>query len=366
MPDRERDLVVVGGGPAGLATAIEARLAGLEVVVLDRRNPPVDAACGEGLMPAGVRRLLGLGVILPEKEVGRIHGIRYRDGGRAAEARFRDGMGLGVRRRTLHQALVDRAAALGADLRWGVSVTSLRDGGVQTDGHGAVSGRWVVAADGRLSGVRRLAGIDVRMPRRRRFGVRRHYRVTPWTEMVEVYWTDAGEAYVTPVGPDTIGIAMLTDCRPADFDGLLDGVPELADRVRGAEIVTRDRGAGPFGQRPRTVISGGVALVGDASGCLDPITGEGLSVAMGQARALVAAVVADDIEAYAGDHARLSRVPRMLTSLLLGVEGRPSARRLVVRVCASCPRLFSWMVDLVGRSGVELPTARASARAGGA
>jgi flavin-dependent dehydrogenase len=322
--------------------------------------PPVDAACGEGLMPAGVRRLLGLGVVLPEDESALFHGIRYRDGAVTAEARFRDGLGIGVRRRTLHEALIERAAELGADLRWRVSATSLTDDGVQTD-HGRISARWVVAADGRLSRMRKLAGIASAAPRRRRFGIRRHYAAAPWTEMVEVHWADHGEAYVTPVGPDTIGVALLTDRRPLDFDEGIGLIPELADRLRGAEIVSRDRGAGPFGQRPRRLISGRLVLVGDASGCLDPITGEGMSVAMGQARALVRAVLADDIEAYLTDHSRLVRVPRLLTGLLLVAERRPLLRRIVVRACASCPRMFSRIVDLVGRSGVELPTTRTAA-----
>ncbi|MGB6361235.1 MAG: FAD-dependent oxidoreductase, partial [Thermoanaerobaculia bacterium] len=65
---RASDVVVVGGGPAGLATAIAARDLGLAVTVLERRQPPIDKACGEGLMPDGVRRLAALGVRLePER-----------------------------------------------------------------------------------------------------------------------------------------------------------------------------------------------------------------------------------------------------------------------------------------------------------
>ena len=59
MTDREAEVLVVGGGPAGLATAIAARLRGLEVDVLDRRSPPIDKPCGEGLMPSGRLKIGG-------------------------------------------------------------------------------------------------------------------------------------------------------------------------------------------------------------------------------------------------------------------------------------------------------------------
>src|SRR5512135_476662 len=100
MPARgpDRDLVVVGGGPIGLATAIEAALAGMVVTVIEPRPSPVDKACGEGLMPAARQGLLRLGV---EPEGMDFHGIRYLAPGASAVARFRRGPGLGVRRTTL-------------------------------------------------------------------------------------------------------------------------------------------------------------------------------------------------------------------------------------------------------------------------
>lgn len=104
------DLLVAGGGPAGLAAAIHATLAGMEAVVVEPRPTPVDKACGEGVMPGGVRALHALGV----DPGGRpLRGIRYLDGTHSAEAAFRDGHGLGVRRTELHAALRARADGLG-------------------------------------------------------------------------------------------------------------------------------------------------------------------------------------------------------------------------------------------------------------
>lgn len=347
------DILIVGGGPAGLATAIEARLAGLEATVVDRRRPPVDVACGEGLMPAGVDHLHRLGVVIPETRTADFRGIRYLDGDLEAEARFTTGAGLGIRRTVLQGALVRRAEDLGVELQWGATVRALEGTGVQTD-RGRFGGRFLVAADGRLSRMRRMAGIATRVPARRRFGVRRHYRRAPWADTVDVFWADEGEAYVTPVGPEMIGVAMLSRARPLDFDHQLRHFPELLRRLDGAEIASRDRGAGPFGHRPEAVSRGRFALVGDASGSLDPITGEGLSVAFSQARALVKAVGRESLKDYAAAHRRIMRLPRRLTDLLLIVEDHRRLRRLAIRTFATFPALFSESVDMIGRSGAAV------------
>jgi len=103
------DVLVVGGGPAGLATAINCALAGLSVNVAEPRTGPIDKACGEGLMPSAVTRLAAIGV---RPDGHPLRGIRYLDSRHRADAPFRRGPGLGVRRTTLHAALAARAAEL--------------------------------------------------------------------------------------------------------------------------------------------------------------------------------------------------------------------------------------------------------------
>src|ERR1700724_141058 len=125
MADTATDLLVIGGGPAGLATAIAARLAGMSARVVERSRPPIDRACGEGLMPDAVARLSELGVALAPGEGWRFRGIRYLDGETVAEGVFPRAGGLGVRRLHLHQALARRAAELGVDLCWGVTAHGL-------------------------------------------------------------------------------------------------------------------------------------------------------------------------------------------------------------------------------------------------
>ena len=109
----DADLIVAGGGPVGLAAAIEARLAGLSVIVCEPRAGPIDKACGEGLMPGALVALDRLGAPV---EGFRFAGIRYVASGSVADHRFRAGPGLGVRRTSLHRALAGRARELGVDV----------------------------------------------------------------------------------------------------------------------------------------------------------------------------------------------------------------------------------------------------------
>jgi flavin-dependent dehydrogenase len=333
------DLLIVGGGPAGLATAIAARLGGLTATVLERARPPIDKPCGEGLMPAGVARLDELGVRLPAAAGRPFRGVRYRDGELLAEAEFPGAAGLGIRRTALHEALVRRAGEVGVELRWGTAVRGLAPGGVATD-HGAVSGRWLVGADGLNSRLRSWAELEGPAGRHRRFGVRRHYRREPWTDKVEVWWADGVEAYVTPVAARLVGVALLWSGGKSRFDRLLARFPALAERLAGAEPASRDKGAGPLDRRPRRVWRDRLLLVGDAAGYLDAITGEGMDLAFHQAFALVDAVRRDDPRRYARYCRRLARLPFALIRLLLFAERRPALRRRLIRTLADDPRLF--------------------------
>jgi flavin-dependent dehydrogenase len=334
-----RDLLVAGAGPAGLATALHAARSGLDVAVLDTRPGDGDKACGEGLMPGALRELLALGV---DPEGLAFSGITYRQGDRCAVAAFSGGPGRGVRRTALVSAL--RAAVVDA----GIPVVTgpalpLSQAGDRVR-VGGLEARWLAAADGLHSPVRAALGLG-RPGRVRRWGLRRHVAVRPWTDTVEVTWAHGAEAYVTPIGPELVGVAVLTGT-PAAYDAQLAAFPALRERLAG-EFVTPVRGAGPLRQRVRSRVAGRVLLVGDAAGYVDALTGEGIGAALIGARELVRCVATGRPEAYEAAWRRGTRQSRWATAVLLGLRSSP-AGPAVVPAAAWWPRGFGTVVDTLG------------------
>jgi flavin-dependent dehydrogenase len=340
------DLAVAGGGPAGLATAIFARQAGMSVVVVDKRHEPFDKACGEGLMPPGVALLESMGIDVTALPRASFAGIRFIDGALCAEGRFPQGSGLGIRRVALAAALRQRARLLGAELRDGVTALTYEPasaGARLLTSQGELSARCIVAADGLHSRLRQLVALE-RVPlRAQRFGVRRHFALAPWSPFVEVHFGPGVEGYVTPVGPFEVGVAFLWDEGKIRFDDLLQRLPALADRLTGATATSTARGAGPFEQRVARRHHGDVlALVGDAAGYLDPLTGEGVSLAFGCARALVDVLAARrPLSTYEDAYQQLSAAYYRVTTLMLELAHRPRLRRRFIRGVAAQPAFFA-------------------------
>ncbi len=337
-----RDLLVAGAGPVGLATALYAARAGLDVALVEPRDGTIDKACGEGLMPGAVAALAGLGV---EPRGHPITGIRYLDHSRSAEAAFRRGPGRGVRRTALHSAMSDAVSAAGVKT-FHRAVRSIEDRGE----HLVVDDeptRHLIAADGLHSPVRRLLGLERPASAPRRYGQRCHVAVAPWTSMVEVHWSPVGEAYVTPVAADLVGVAVLSDTR-RPLEELLGAFPGLAQRLEGP-VVSRVRGAGPLRQRARQRVAGRVLLVGDAAGYVDALTGEGIALGLAQARAAVAAVAAGRPQAYEAAWRRLGWRHQLLTQALLTTTRHRAVRARVVPAAAALPRVFGAAVDQLAR-----------------
>lgn len=348
------DVVVVGGGPVGLAAAMYAVRGSLSVVVLEPREGAVDKACGEGLMPGGLRALSALGV----NPVGwDLVGIRYVGRGRHAEAEFSAGLGRGVRRTELHTALRSAATAAGVKILPLAAcevVQSSEEVRVRTQAPGQIPGpdvygSFLLAADGLHSPTRRALGLQVCTRGPQRFGQRRHYCLEPWSSYVEVHWGSYGEAYVTPVGPDLVGVAILSARRVA-FEEQLDEFPRLRERLANASAATRVRGAGPLRQRVARRVAGRVLLIGDAGGYVDALTGEGISLGMAQARAAVSAVCADRPQAYERAWRQASWRYAAMTHALVHATRPAWARRSIVPAAAALPIAFRAAVRELGRS----------------
>jgi flavin-dependent dehydrogenase len=342
---RQTEVLVAGGGPAGLAAAIAARQAGFEVAVVDCERPPIDKACGEGIMPDGLAALAALGVHIDVRQAAPFQGIRFINGAREVEASFPCGVGYGIRRTLLHQSLVDRASECGVSLHWGRRITGLSPNGLEVEGE-AVSSRWLICADGQNSKLRKLSGLEPARASRKRFGFRRHYRVPRWSEFVEVHWSDPGQMYVTPVAEDQVCIALITSRRGLRFDAALPSFPRLAAELRRGVQIGTTLGATTTSRGLRSVQTGSIALVGEAAGSVDAITGEGLSIAFQQAIELANAMCAGDLTAYDVAHAKVTRLPLRMAALMLLMDNRRWLRERAFRALASDPRFFGRMLAM--------------------
>jgi flavin-dependent dehydrogenase len=333
------DVFIVGGGPAGLATGIALRQHCLSVVVADLARPPIDKACGEGLMPQTVAELKGLGVTLGPSQAIPFRGIRFIGEGRVAEGAFPQGYGLGIRRTTLHQALAERAAELGVQIFWGTRVRGIDEGEVSLDS-GKVRCRWIIGADGQNSLVRKWAGLDLGRPQETRFGFRQHFRVAPWTDFVEVHWGRQCQIVITPVSPDETCLVVTSRSPQLRLKEALTEFPEITRKLEGRPAVTKDLGAISALRIFRKVCRGPFALVGDASGSVDSLTGEGLGLAFQQAGALAEALAKDDLAQYEAAHQHINRPSEMMSRLLLAMEDRAWLRRRALDALAKEPHLF--------------------------
>lgn len=339
---KEVEVLIVGGGPAGLACARALAGRGVRPVVLERRHWPVDKVCGEGLMPAGRAILARLGVTA----VGQpFTGIEYIRGSCRAGADFAEGPGLAVRRLELSSALLCPEAA---ELVEGCLVRSARPAGdwmeVDTN-HGLWRCRLLVAADGLHSPLRHAFGLNRPTPGwLRRWGWRRHFATPPWNQRVEVHYADGCEAYVSPVGTNQVGVAVLSG-KGLQRSNWLDAFPELAARLQ--EPLSDLSGLGPLWQRARQVHQPGLVLLGDAAGYLDACTGEGLTLALAQAELLAREwrPGCRYFPAYARGYAGIVNHYYAVTFAALALAHWPRLSLATLRVLAEHPRLFQSLLS---------------------
>ena len=346
------DVFVAGGGPAGLATAIAARRRGLNVVVADGVLPPIDKPCGEGLMPDGVQALRDLGITLPEGCAYPFRGIRFLSESLKAEAPFPYGTAYGIRRTDLHRVMVEQAAACGVHMVWQAVVSGLQPGGVEVGGK-LVRAGWIVGADGTSSRVRQWAGLDAHRQKEMRFAFRCHFRVKPHSDFMELYWGRSCQIYVTPVGAEEICVAAISQSPRVRLENALAEFPELAGRLQGVKHASKERGAITVSRTLRHVFRNRTVLVGDASGGVDAITGEGLCLAFKQAAILAECLASGDLARYQSEHRKMARRPALMSRLMLLMARSASLRRRTMFSFQSEPGLFAGLLSLhVGAGSV--------------
>jgi menaquinone-9 beta-reductase len=326
--------------------AIAACQHGFRVIVADGAQPPIDKACGEGLLPDGVAALEKLGIHLPSGDALPFRGIRFLTTELSAEAPFSERtFGLAVRRTTLHRVMMERAAQLGVEFLWRTTVTGISSEGVQLTS-GVIRARWIIGADGSNSRVRHWAGLH-NVPRGRlRYAFRRHYRVAPWSDHMEVYWSEGCQGYANAVNHDQVCIALASHDPDLRVEDGLQALPALHARLHGAETVSAERGALTGNRKFKRVSRGNVALIGDASGTVDAITGEGLGLAFSQAVLIADCLRTGDLSRYEREHHRLALRPFLMARLMLTLDRRPGLQRRTLEVFRKRPEVFRRLLEL--------------------
>ena len=341
----DSQVVVIGGGPAGIATAIAARQRGFFTTVLDSRIPPIDKACGEGLLPHGVTSLESLGIRLNSEIAVPFLGIGFSDGRSIARAEFPAASAFAMRRTQLHQLLVDRATQAGVAFHWGARVTRF-DAYYVAAGDKVFPYTWLVGADGHNSAVRKWANLGPPRMHQPRFGFRQHFRVRSWPNYVHVYWGRDCQVLTTPVAANEVCVSVLSRDSRLRLRHALPLFPELAEKLRYATSTTRELGDMTSLTRLRAVARGRVALVGDASGTVDAITGHGLSLAFQQSIVLAEAFRRGTLHTYEAAHRKIAAMPAVMTRLMLLMDRNAWVRARTLRLFEVNPKLFAKLLAI--------------------
>jgi len=373
-----RDVVVVGGGPAGSAAAIFLRQRGRDVLLVDEARFPRDKVCGESVSPGAHRLLADLGVepavrvLVPFP----LRGMTLTSpDGTSFRGEYRDAAepGLAMRREAFDKVLLDGARASGAEVREGVRVTGLvtQDGTVTgvtcQDGRGGetIRARLVIGADGRRSVVARRLGLLHEHPTLRKFAVRGYWDGMDGLETLgEMHVGGGGYCGIAPLSAARANVTFVLDRREmAAAGGDLDGFyrktlrrwPRVQERLSRASLLGSPTAIGPLALEASRVSAPGALLVGDSAGFYDPFTGEGVTLALRSAE--MAAEVADralgssngfDLGAYDRTRQAATRDKFRINRALQRVVAWPALSNAMARKLSRRPDLADKLVGIAG------------------
>jgi len=381
MSERDAEVVIVGGGPAGSALACFLARQGRDALVLEAARFPRDQICGESVSPEGWRILEAMGAAprVRALEPRPVHGMRLvsPDGTSFAGHYRSERPGFAVRRVALDAALSQSARAAGARVVEGALVRELvfdagRVAGVVAEIDGepqTLRARLVAGADGRRSVVARGLGLLRPHARLRRFAVRGHWESTEGlTELGEMHVGGGGYCGIAPLSPTLANVAFVLDqreMRAASGDleafyraSLKRRWPRIAERLERGRLLAPPRAVGPLAVTARAVAAEGAVLLGDAAGFYDPFTGEGVTLALRGAE-LAAAAIGEALErpgsgplprltAYERARYAATRAKFRFNRTLQLVVGWPEAANTMARKLRRRPDLADRLVGIAG------------------
>jgi len=379
------DVLVAGAGPAGSTLALRLAREGFSVAIVEPKRFPRPKPCGEFLSPECLPVLRELGLESEVLALGarEVRGMRLHGWGARAHGRYVSvgssplhDHGIAVRRERFDAVLLRGAVRAGVEVFEGEGARSLlrgADGAVEglvvhrpAGGDRALRAAFTVGADGLRSRVAGDLGVRERIPWLDKLAVTTHWCGVPWGSEAEVHFLDGGYIACAPVDEGLVSVNLVVDRpvwvagRGSSGDRLEDWiarVAELSERLARGARSGPIRGLGPLAMRTRSQVFDGAALVGDACGYVDPVTGEGVWFALAGARSLAEAITRA-LHARRRDRAALAAyaafrrrelAPRAAFAALLqrGLR-RPRLARAALSLLSSRPRLADVLVSIAG------------------